>query len=266
MDVIRKDVIVVGLGAFGSAALWRLAERGVSTVGVERYGIGHNLGSSHGLTRLFRIACQEHPGLPVIARKSLELWTGLGEQAGEDLVFQTGCLSAGAPDSRPVKGTLAAAAAGGVPVTKISPRDLAARQPQYAGLSPVEVGVWDPGGGVCFPERNVRAHVEEARRHGAEIYPDTMALSIEGGPDGVTVLTPTAEFRAPRGGGCRWALAGSSYLASRSHRAGHRSTGSAPRTRCQMTSPWPGSPRSSGSAPTATTCGDMGRATVSGSR
>ena len=111
MDVIRKDVIVVGLGAFGSAALWRLAERGVSTVGVERYGIGHNLGSSHGLTRLFRIACQEHPGLPAIARKSLELWTGLGEQAGEDLVFQTGCLSAGAPDSRPVKGTLAAAAA-----------------------------------------------------------------------------------------------------------------------------------------------------------
>jgi len=198
MDVIRKDVIVVGLGAFGSAALWRLAERGVSTVGVERYGIGHNLGSSHGLTRLFRIACQEHPGLPAIARKSLELWTGLGEQAGEDLVFQTGCLSAGAPDSRPVKGTLAAAAAGGVPVTKISPRDLAARQPQYAGLSPVDVGVWDPGGGVCFPERNVRAHVEAARRHGAEIYPDTMALGIEGGPDGVTVLTPTAEFRAPR--------------------------------------------------------------------
>jgi sarcosine oxidase len=70
------------------------------------------------------------------------------------------------------------------------------RQPQYAGLGPDEVGVWDPGGGVCFPERNVRAHVEAARRLGAEVHPNTMALSIEAGADGVTVLTPTIEFRA----------------------------------------------------------------------
>ena len=196
MDVIRKDVVVVGLGAFGSAALWRLAERGIAAAGIERYGIGHNLGSSHGLTRLFRIACQEHAGLPAIAQKSLDLWTRLGEQAGERLVLQTGCLNIGAPDSRPVTGTLAAAAAARIPVSAIGSGELASRQPQYAGLGPSEVGVWDPGGGVCFPERNVRAHAEAARRLGAEIYPNTMALSIKAGPDGVTVLTPTIEFRA----------------------------------------------------------------------
>src|SRR5258708_27064035 len=76
MEVIRKDVVVVGLGAFGSAALWRLARLGVDVAGIERQGIGHHLGSSHGVTRLFRIACQEHPGLAPIALKSLELWTG----------------------------------------------------------------------------------------------------------------------------------------------------------------------------------------------
>src|SRR6266851_3963852 len=75
MEIIRKDVVVVGLGAFGSAGLWRLAHRGMDVAGVERHGIGHHLGSSHGVTRLFRIACQEHPGLPPIALKSLELWT-----------------------------------------------------------------------------------------------------------------------------------------------------------------------------------------------
>jgi sarcosine oxidase len=198
MDVIRKDVIVVGLGAFGSAALWRLAERGAAVAGIERYGIGHNLGSSHGLTRLFRLACQEHPGLPAIALQSLELWTRLGEQTGQHLVLQTGCLSAGLPDSRPVKGTLTAAAASGVPVSEIGSAELTARQPQYAGLSAGETGLWDPGGGVCFPERNVRAHVEAAQLCGAEVYPNTMALSIEAGPDGVTVLTPTIEFRAPQ--------------------------------------------------------------------
>jgi sarcosine oxidase len=195
MDVIRKDVVVVGLGAFGSAALWRLAERGAAVAGIERYGISHNLGSSHGATRLFRVACQEHPGLPPIAIKSLELWTRLGEQTGERLVHRTGCLSVGLPGSHPVQGTLAAASACGVPVTEMSSTELAARQPQYAGLAG-EVGVWDPSGGICFPERNVRAHTEAARRAGAEVYPNTMALGIQERPDGVVMLTPTTEFRA----------------------------------------------------------------------
>ena len=99
MEVLRKDVVVVGLGGFGSAALWRLAERGVDVAGIERHGIGHHLGSSHGATRLFRIACQEHPGLAAVALKSLELWTGLGEQTGQQLVRQSGCLTTAPPDS-----------------------------------------------------------------------------------------------------------------------------------------------------------------------
>jgi FAD dependent oxidoreductase len=82
MEVLRKDVVVVGLGGFGSAALWRLAQRGADVAGIERHGIGHHLGSSHGATRLFRIACQEHPGLAAVALKSLELWAGLGERPG----------------------------------------------------------------------------------------------------------------------------------------------------------------------------------------
>ena len=52
MEVIRKDVIVIGLGGFGSAALWRLAHLGADVAGVERHGIGHHLGSSHGATRV----------------------------------------------------------------------------------------------------------------------------------------------------------------------------------------------------------------------
>lgn len=196
MDVIRKDVIVVGLGAFGSAALWRLAERGAEVIGLERYSIGHQLGSSHGMTRLFRLACQEHPGLATIALKSLELWTALGEQIGERLIHQTGSLSIGSPETPPVKGTLATAAASGLPVSKIEHAELAARQPQYSGLAPDDVAIWDPGGGICYPERNVRAQAGAAQRLGAEIYVHTMATSIEASREGVIVHTPTVEFRA----------------------------------------------------------------------
>ena len=198
MEIIRNDVIVVGLGAFGSAALWRLAERGAEVAGLERHGIGHHLGSSHGATRLFRVACQEHPGLAAVALKSLELWTGLGNETGECLVRQTGCLSVGSPGSRPVRGTLAAAAAAGLPVVELGHEELVARQPQYAGLAPGDVAVWDPGAGICYPERNVRAQAAAARRLGAGVYPHTMVTSVEPGPDGVTVRTATAEFRAPQ--------------------------------------------------------------------
>ena len=196
MEVIRKDVIVIGLGGFGSAALWRLAHLGADVAGVERHGIGHHLGSSHGATRLFRIACQEHPGLAPIALKSLELWTSLGDQTGQRLVSQSGCLSVGPPDSRPVRGTVAAAAAAGLPVAELSHSELLARQPQYAGLAPTDVGVWDPGAGICYPERNIRAQTAAAERLGADVYPHTMVTGIEAGRDGVTVHTPTVDMRA----------------------------------------------------------------------
>jgi sarcosine oxidase len=196
MDAIRTDVVVVGLGGFGSAALWRLAQRGVDVAGIERQGIGHHLGSSHGVTRLFRIACQEHPGLAPVAMKSLELWTGLGEQAGEVLVRQTGCLSSGPPGSRPVRGAVAAAAAAGVPVVKLDHDELVARQPQYAGLAAEDVAVWDPGAGICYPERNIRAQVEAARRCGAAVYPHTMVTGVDADSGGVTVHTPTVDVRA----------------------------------------------------------------------
>jgi sarcosine oxidase len=195
VETVRKDVVVVGLGGFGSA-LWRLAHRGVDVAGVERHGIGHHLGSSHGATRLFRVACQEHPGLAAVALKSLELWNELGDQLGEQLVSQTGCLSVGSPESQVVRGAIAAAAEASVPVHQISHADLVERQPQYAGLAPGDVGVWDPGAGICYPERDVRAQVAAAERLGADVYPHTMVSDIEADSDGVTIRTATIEWRA----------------------------------------------------------------------
>lgn len=196
VETVRKDVVVIGLGAFGSAALWRLAARGADVAGIERHGIGHEFGSSHGATRLFRIACLEHPGLVPIARKSLELWTSLGSRTGEVLARQTGCLSVGARESRPVRGAFEAAAAAGAPVVEVAHDELVARQPQYAGLAPDDIAVWDPGAGICYPERDVRAHTAEARRLGAEVHAHTPVSGISADREGVTVRTPAVEFRA----------------------------------------------------------------------
>ena len=133
-----------------------------------------------------------------MALKSLELWTALGEQTGLQLVRQSGCLTTGSPDSGPLRGAIAAAAAAGLPIVELGHDELVARQPQYAGLAPGDIAVWDPGAGICYPERNVRAQTEAARRLGAEVYPHTMVTGIDVGPDGVTVRTPTAQWRAER--------------------------------------------------------------------
>jgi sarcosine oxidase len=195
VESLRADVVVVGLGAFGSAALWRLAERGVSVIGVERQGIGHPFGSSHGSTRLFRVACMEHPGLTPIARKSLELWTALGEQNGEVYVRQTGSLNVGPPGSQPVVGARKAAAESGAVTTDLSHDELATRFPQY-DLAVDDVAVWDPEAGICYAEPTVRAHVAEAQRLGARVFPHTMVTAIDLPADQVVVHTPTVDLQA----------------------------------------------------------------------
>ena len=46
------DVIVLGAGGMGSATLFELARRGLRVLGLEQFDLVHNLGSSHGHTRV----------------------------------------------------------------------------------------------------------------------------------------------------------------------------------------------------------------------
>ena len=71
------DVVVVGLGAMGSAALYQLARRGVRAVGVERLVPGHDQGSSHGESRIIRLGYFEHPSYVPLLRRTYALWREL---------------------------------------------------------------------------------------------------------------------------------------------------------------------------------------------
>ena len=62
------DAIVVGVGGMGSAALYHMAKRGKRVLGIERFGIAHDLGSSHGVTRIIRMAYYEAPGYVPLLR------------------------------------------------------------------------------------------------------------------------------------------------------------------------------------------------------
>ena len=103
------DVLVVGLGAMGSMALWRLALRGATVVGFDRFQPPHSLGSSHGESRIIRTAYYEGPGYVPLVREAFALWRELERESGATILTMTGALMIGSPSSDVVSGSLASA-------------------------------------------------------------------------------------------------------------------------------------------------------------
>src|SRR3954467_8063819 len=98
------DVIVVGVGGMGSAAVHHAAARGARVLGLEQFDIPHDLGSSHGLSRIIRLAYWEHPDYVPLVRRAYDLWRELEAAAGERLLVVTGSIDAGGAASANVAG------------------------------------------------------------------------------------------------------------------------------------------------------------------
>ena len=52
----RWDAIVIGCGVMGAAATYNLALKRLRVLNIERFGVSHEFGSSHGRTRIIRLA------------------------------------------------------------------------------------------------------------------------------------------------------------------------------------------------------------------
>src|SRR5258706_11949671 len=100
------DAIVIGLGAMGSATLFHLARRGLRVVGLEQFSQGHQLGSSHGDSRIIRETYFEHPLYVPLVQRAHELWRELEETSGKSLMTITGGLQVWSPACSAVFGTL----------------------------------------------------------------------------------------------------------------------------------------------------------------
>src|SRR6266545_8157559 len=103
------DVVVVGLGAMGSAAVYHLTRRNRRVIGIDRFRPPHEYGSSHGATRIIRLGYYEHPSYVPLLRRAYALWRELEHAAGCRLLHITGIAEIGPRDSTLVRGTLAAA-------------------------------------------------------------------------------------------------------------------------------------------------------------
>src|ERR1700757_5286098 len=86
----RFPTIVLGLGAMGSAALYHLARKGQPVLGIDRYSPPHAYGSTHGDTRVTRLAIGEGGEYTPLAIRSHELWRELERASGQRLLTTNG--------------------------------------------------------------------------------------------------------------------------------------------------------------------------------
>lgn len=192
---MTHDVIVVGLGAMGSAALYHLARQDVRVLGIERFEPGHDRGSSHGRTRIIRHGYFEHPSYVPLVRRAATMWRELERQSGQSLMTVTGIAEIGKPDSTLIEGTLAASRQHDLPHDVLSARDLMKRYPAFR-IPQDFVAVFQPDGGFVQAEAGIRAHLRLAAAAGAGIRTGERVLSIEQTSNGVRVKTERSVFEA----------------------------------------------------------------------
>ena len=194
----NPDCIVLGAsGGVGSAALYHLSRRGCRVLGIDRFPPGHDRGSSHGDTRIIRMAYMEHPDYVPLMRTSYRLWKELEAATGENLLVETGLLQAGPGDGEVVTGVLESARRHALDVEELDAAEVRKRFPGFR-VEDDSVAVLEPGAGYLRVESCVRAHAEMARRHGAELrVPETVrGWRVDG--EGVVVDTDAGSYRAGR--------------------------------------------------------------------
>jgi sarcosine oxidase len=171
LGVSRLDVIVVGLGGMGSAAAAHASARGQRVLGLEQFQPAHDQGSSHGRSRVIRLAYFEHPAYVPLLRRAYELWRRLEANTGRRLLQITGGLMIGAPDSEVVSGSLRSAREHQLDHEML---DAAAIRRRYPALTPAPriVALHESEAGIVFPEEAIRAHLDVAVDNGARLHFD----------------------------------------------------------------------------------------------
>ena len=199
------DVIVVGLGAFGSATLYQLARRGIAAIGIDRFAPPHDRGSSHGETRITRLAVGEGDAYAPLVRRAHEIWHELERESGCPLMLQTGGLIMAPRDSAArhhgrenfVRRSFAMAERLGIAHERLAADEIAARYPQFQ-LRGDELGYFEPSAGLLRPEACVETQLGLARRHGATIRLNEHVIDIHQVADGVRVVTKDAVLECGR--------------------------------------------------------------------
>jgi sarcosine oxidase len=196
------ETIVLGLGAMGSAAVHQLSRKKHRVLGIDQYAPPHEHGSTHGDTRITRLAIGEGEQYTPLALRSHELWREIERQTGTRLLTTPGALILSSPATTAVthvegfyENTLAAAKKYGIAHELLDAQQIRLRFPQFR-VRDDEVGYFEMDAGFVRPEACVRAQLKLAQHHGAEIHTGEKVLGFDASPSSVRVATDRGAYSA----------------------------------------------------------------------
>ena len=197
----RCDVVVVGLGAMGSAAVLHLARAGARVIGVDASSPPSPDGSSHGETRITRLAVGEGAAYVPLVRRSHELWRELEDEQQDTLLVQCGGLILGGLHSSGQHGianfvaaTIDVARAHDIGHEVLSADAMAARFGVFDVTD--EIGYFEPTAGYVRAPACIRSHLELAERAGATLRLNEQVVRWSCTGSGVEVETRTGVISA----------------------------------------------------------------------
>ncbi len=198
----RFETIVLGLGAMGSATACHLARKGNRVLGIDRFSPPHLHGSTHGDTRITRLGIGEGKQYTPLAMRSHKLWRELERETGATLLTTHGglVLSSATKSSQShgdnfFANTVSAAKEYGIPHELLDSAQIRQRFPQFK-VARDESGYFEPSAGFLRPEACVRAQLQLAEQHGAQLHRNERALAFEVADRGVTVTTDRDTYAA----------------------------------------------------------------------
>lgn len=190
-------VIVIGLGAHGSSAAYHLARRGFDVIGIDQFHPPHAMGSSHGPSRIFRMAYKEGPNYVPLLRRSRELWLELNEKFERPSFDTTGGLFMGQPSGRAMTGMQSVSREQDVEIRMMTPDEVRSKYPSFKIPDGWEA-IFDPNSATIFPEVAVEAHLNLATEAGAELHYDEKVEDWSVTSAGVRVRTSGGTYEADR--------------------------------------------------------------------
>ncbi|MDH3584968.1 MAG: N-methyl-L-tryptophan oxidase [Phycisphaerae bacterium] len=193
----RYDVIVIGVGAMGASTCWHLARRGHRVLGLEQFGIPHDLGSSHGRSRMIRLAYYEHADYVPLLKRAYALWRELEGESGRQVLFPCGGLYMGPASGEFVRKSAEAADRYGLAYERLEADELRRRYPMFV-VPGNYAAMFEPGAGYLRCEDAVSDLTAQARGHGARLHEHEAVRAWEAHGRGVSVTTEGGVYQAEK--------------------------------------------------------------------
>jgi len=191
--LLSFDVIVLGLGANGSSALYNLSKQNKTIMGIDRYAPPHAFGSSHGESRIIRQAYHENPMYVPFVKEAYKLWNDIEKESGKQLLLKTGGIMLGTGDASVVKGSILSAETFDIAYEYLTCHDLQKRFPAFKPTQDM-VGVLEKEAGILFPEACVETYLSLAQKNGATINFNEAVTGIIPKTDHIEITTSKSTY------------------------------------------------------------------------